>query len=581
MAFLYKNNPLKDGTYTITSTFGYRKPMDTSKGTTSSEHKGIDLGTYGGAAEAILAVADGTVSTVAYQDGGYGHYIIIKHTDGVETRYAHMNSRSHLSAGDIVTAGDLLGYVGSSGASTGPHLHFEIRINGTPIDPQPYITAGGSSIVSPDYTGSSSNSSSTDSIESMYTVDASSGLFMARRVSDVTPQPLHAFVNIYIGDNLVLLSTEPPKPNILQSFEYNRMQDAGESASFTVFDDNWEEIEWVLSQNFDHIYIEYGYYGTGLKSKKIKHRLLNYSISFVNTGAILSVSSVTEGAYENLSPRSLTLGTYNPTEAVKKICESLGYDTTTHPEYFDSSADVVADNPFNMIEDYPLTYIHDTIIPQASQEGEELFTFYIDEEGYPHFERESYDADSALITDMKTYIYQKGYDSPVIDLSFDIKGVFGGRGDFEITTGYKSSVFDTKTKSPSSHKATKSSVVTVATGDMTHTNSYQSVPSVDAAGYSAAQMKSKLYYNMKAMRYDAYGATMTIVGDPTVKLNDYIRIINVTDAGYLHHTSGVYRINDVIDSIQGGEMVTTMKLVRNATFSVEGIELLNPKWLVR
>lgn len=555
-----------------------------------SSHKGIDIGASRGAR--IVATRSGTVTRASItcshnygkqvgQDtcgGGYGNYIYIDHGDGYTSRYAHLTNIS-VKVGDKVSGGQMIGTVGSTGNSTGNHLHFEIRLNDRPVDPEQYVSSSGPSAVSPDY-DDTSYSEDIDLPDGYYGTVEAGGTTIGQRVSGVTTQPVHAFVNIYVGDNQLLLATTPARPNVIQSFEYTRLEGAGESAIFTVFDRNWEEIEAALSANFDNINIEYGYYGTGVKSKLVRHRLLSYNLSFEFEGPIISVETTTEGVVGNLVPRSILLDTYNPTEAVKKICKTLRYEVLD--ENFDSSQDISADNPFNIVEDFPITYINSVIIPQASQENEELFRFFVDNENRAYFKRISY---TTTKTDsLRTYIYQKGYDSSVIDFNVDIKGVFGGTGDFELATGYRSSVFDTTNKEQVSQKVDKSSVITEATGDTTHTDSNQSVPVIDSSGRSASQMKNILYYNMKSRVHDAYEATLTIVGDPTIDyINDrYIRIINVTDKGYLHHTSGVYWIQGVTDSIQGGEMTTTLKLMKNATAGdIDGIEIINPKYLIK
>lgn len=595
MAFEYKNNPLDAGTYRVTSNFGYRTPPKTSTGYGTAQHKGIDLGTSGRSVP-IYSVSDGVVRTVAYDHDGYGHYIIIDHSDGVETRYAHMASSSNLQEGQRVTAGTQIGNVGTTGSSSGLHLHFEIRVKGNPIDPAPYISSGGTTILSPSYdaTIDVEPPSEVDSYPPAITMDAG-GSVIGQRVSDVTEQPIFAYVNIRIGDDKIILSTEPARPNIIQSFEFTRLDGAGETAIFTLFDNgddnlptygangdswDWVELEEILAKYYNNIYIEYGYYGTGKKSQLYKHLLLNYNISFVSTGVILSIESISEGAVQNLTQQSLTLNTYNPTEAAKMICESLGYKVL--PENFDPSDDIVSATPFNMVEDYPVTYIQEVLIPLASKEGQELFSFDleydpINDETIAYFKREGY-GQANQVQDMKTYIYQRGYDSSVIDFTVDIKGVFGGNGTFQVATEYRSSVFDTKTKDPVDYKVSKSDVVTAATGESTHTRTEQSNPLVDSAGYSPDQMKSKLYYHMKSMQYDSYEATLTIVGDPTIKLHEFIRIINVTERGYYHHTSGVYWVEGITDSIQGGSMTTTLKLIKNATAGdLDGLEIINPK----
>ena len=99
-------------------------------------HTGVDIGAPLGAE--IVAVNDGVVTLSAYSSS-YGYYIMVDHGGGVVTLYAH-SSKLIASEGDIVKRGDVIALVGSTGWSTGPHLHFEVRINGATQDPLPYIT---------------------------------------------------------------------------------------------------------------------------------------------------------------------------------------------------------------------------------------------------------------------------------------------------------------------------------------------------------------------------------------------------------------------------------------------------------
>ena len=103
-------------------------------------HYGIDVGNYGINGHNIYAAQSGTIIT-AYNDGGrhggYGNYIIIDHGGGVSTLYAHCSSVV-VAVGQKVNKGEIIGYVGSTGWSTGPHLHFEVRQNGVATDPLGY-----------------------------------------------------------------------------------------------------------------------------------------------------------------------------------------------------------------------------------------------------------------------------------------------------------------------------------------------------------------------------------------------------------------------------------------------------------
>jgi murein DD-endopeptidase MepM/ murein hydrolase activator NlpD len=94
-------------------------------------HKGVDLAAAEGTP--IVAAADGRVVSAGWA-GGYGRAVTIAHAGGIETRYGHM-SRLAASSGEMVHRGEVIGYVGSSGLSTGPHLHFEVTRNGQPVNP--------------------------------------------------------------------------------------------------------------------------------------------------------------------------------------------------------------------------------------------------------------------------------------------------------------------------------------------------------------------------------------------------------------------------------------------------------------
>ncbi|RPI13510.1 MAG: M23 family metallopeptidase [Ignavibacteriae bacterium] len=98
-------------------------------------HPGIDFkGPYG---DAVYATGEGIVEDNDW-NGGYGNAVVINHKFGLTTLYGHL-SKVNVNKGDKVRAGDLIGFIGSTGRSTGPHLHYEIRKNGDDIDPNPFL----------------------------------------------------------------------------------------------------------------------------------------------------------------------------------------------------------------------------------------------------------------------------------------------------------------------------------------------------------------------------------------------------------------------------------------------------------
>jgi murein DD-endopeptidase MepM/ murein hydrolase activator NlpD len=116
----------------ITSSFGEREDPFNGEG---AFHKGIDIS--GNLGEPVRAPADGTV-LMAGPASGYGQEVMLDHGHGVHTLYGHLSGFA-VTAGQDIRRGDVIGYVGSEGRSTGPHLHYEVRIHDTPVNPHKYM----------------------------------------------------------------------------------------------------------------------------------------------------------------------------------------------------------------------------------------------------------------------------------------------------------------------------------------------------------------------------------------------------------------------------------------------------------
>ncbi len=119
-------------TMNLSSGFGYRRDPFTGRG---AMHKGLDF--KGAVGAPIYAAANGRVSFVG-RKSGYGNVVEISHGNGLMTRYAHM-SKFSAKVGQEVAAGDVIGGIGNTGRSTGPHLHFEVRINDRAVNPRPFL----------------------------------------------------------------------------------------------------------------------------------------------------------------------------------------------------------------------------------------------------------------------------------------------------------------------------------------------------------------------------------------------------------------------------------------------------------
>ena len=129
--------PLDASINTLSSLYGPRPDPFTGR---PDNHTGIDIPAARGTP--IYAAKSGVVITSVYGTGNawsYGNYVVVSHSDGTSTLYAHMSSRA-VSEGQTVAQGEVVGYVGTTGNSTGNHLHFEVRVNGSRTDPLNYFT---------------------------------------------------------------------------------------------------------------------------------------------------------------------------------------------------------------------------------------------------------------------------------------------------------------------------------------------------------------------------------------------------------------------------------------------------------
>jgi murein DD-endopeptidase MepM/ murein hydrolase activator NlpD len=122
--------PVDPGVASVSSPFGSRP--------SGSWHQGIDLAAPKGTP--VRATAAGKV-VVAERSGAYGRTVVIDHGNGLRTRYAHLR-RIKVDAGERVQAGEVIGEVGKSGNATGPHVHYEVVRNGTPVNPWPFMDGG-------------------------------------------------------------------------------------------------------------------------------------------------------------------------------------------------------------------------------------------------------------------------------------------------------------------------------------------------------------------------------------------------------------------------------------------------------
>ena len=119
--------PLKG--YAINSAYGLRRLASEAR---ARQHKGVDIAAPQGTS--VFVACEGEVLRTGYDSGGYGRFIEVRHPNGMSTLYAHL-SRVDVARGDRLGSGERIGLVGSTGRSTGPHLHFEVRRNDAQVNP--------------------------------------------------------------------------------------------------------------------------------------------------------------------------------------------------------------------------------------------------------------------------------------------------------------------------------------------------------------------------------------------------------------------------------------------------------------
>ncbi|MDR1468293.1 MAG: M23 family metallopeptidase [Spirochaetaceae bacterium] len=134
--------PIRGGIGHISQSFGENPNPFTGE---NYIHRGIDLSTYR-QGDPVVATADGQVVSVAWDAVGFGNYVIIRHKHGFYTRYGHLQSTARVKIGQQVEQGDVIGHIGNTGRSTGPHLHYEVHIGSDIVDPDKFLNIRGKNV---------------------------------------------------------------------------------------------------------------------------------------------------------------------------------------------------------------------------------------------------------------------------------------------------------------------------------------------------------------------------------------------------------------------------------------------------
>ena len=256
--------PLPAETWVRTSSFGMRAHPVTG---VYKLHTGVDYAAASGTH--ILAAADGRVA-FAGPAPGYGHLILIEHTIGeqrVATGYAHMHGMGvHVSAGDTVTAGQYIADVGTDGYSTGPHLHFEVRlggVNAAPVDPEPWLASNGAVNVDGDSRQADTECGETGGLASPYTGDNDSNMVDdPTSEGQITERTAHVLAQVRDTSPSSSWSCWSERPGTNSEHPLGRACDGtfgnsiGTPASGAALDLGWKVTNW-LKANATKLGVEY------------------------------------------------------------------------------------------------------------------------------------------------------------------------------------------------------------------------------------------------------------------------------------------------------------------------------------
>lgn len=529
-------NPLKE--IYVTSAYGQRS----LRGSTSM-HKGLDLRAAVGTP--VFAAADGVVHTSKSGTSGYGVYVVLTHNNGeFYTIYGHLSSRA-VSEGATVKAGQQIGLSGNTGNSTGPHLHFEIRTGNynsrNTIDPQPLL---GESIGTPVSTGPVSSVGTESSSAITYT----SILKEYETVHNIDIQPFLATVNIWIGSHLI--PNIPPQ--YLLGFEYQELADSsGPSTGYctmTLFDKYGDEFEETLIRNqSDQVIVQFGHV-TGRQSRILHFLAETYNVDRRPAGSILTVRMIPQSAESNL--QDLTLyGGQSPSDAVRTICEAKGWQIGRIDNSYQLPGSDGQVKEFTLVNRNALEYINKEIAPRAmsTTDGRGGFQFYLQKnpDGTETANFHPIDIDTKAL---RTYVYQKGKNSPVLSFGFSNTFNINSLAGVSYVSTIAADGIDLDSKEEYNHS--------VSTGD----NLSKQQLRTDGMTYEEA--KNTVNYRFIAGEYSGqFKANMTLVGDPTLQTLQQIRVIILNEDNSLYHASGVYEIRGVSHNISGGVLVTVLELL--------------------
>lgn len=408
-----------------------------------------------------------------------------------------------------------------------------------------------------------------------------------RRVAHLTEVPSTPFIKMWIGD--YELSSLPP--NYLISFSLNKSPSSNASGSdftISIFDARWDEVEEALMkaayvnegrEYTTQVRFMYGYAEGEQSPVYNAYSVLTYTVDLKSSGVILVITGILKDSVDNMTPMTLGTGTNNPTQAAKEISKKLGYQIDDRN--FDASKNMDLPNAeqYSLINDNPIKYISTVLAPQAIREsdGSTGYKFWLDDTTDPP--SANFRPFEATQETVRSYVYQKGVNTTVLDLQMNIEWMFGGTGISQTTTRVTSQVIDAN-GTVRELSQDLDSARTIVTGNRSLTSPTQSTRNINGSGYSASQMDAILKYRLSSDHTAGYEGTIRVMGEIGIKVSDRIRLIVLTEGGILHHSSGVYMIKQISDNISAGEFTTSMQIWKTENLT-DGLVIANYRKVVK
>lgn len=377
---------------------------------------------------------------------------------------------------------------------------------------------------------------------------------------DQIPNPYYPFVNLRVGD--VDLTMSPPSH--VMSFRYKRnTASQANTFSFDLFDDEAIQLEETIAQGYQDVHFMYGYSG-GARSNTYKGIIDNYSIQLLPGGhAILSVTGYSTAVESHFNPITKTYEGLCISDIVTDIANEQGW-ILGKIEPTEIVWDGDTDKTFICSNKSPVAFIKEQLIPYAKSTNKGLsgYQLWFDDESdglVVNFAPVDYSKEPE-----SSYIYQ--WNASNIDTVRSFSPQFPGaallsQGGGKTQVNY----IDSTTGKPASF----------IYGDSTDTNKpitgsygpdYDRVRSIINASILTPQEAELLASDMWTRTANfVYNASLEIMGDPTIMPMSTTFVGIITKQGLMHHSSGIYLILEIEDSIQNGDFSSTLSLVRNAS----------------